>query len=247
MALELKSSLTVQEIQNAFNLGLTASQNIKLILDAALNQDITDVNQLAYILATVKTETGNFTPITEKYWVKGATQDQARIHFDNKYNGIDGNIPGTDDGYTYRGHGFVQLTGRANYQNMGNILGVDLIDNPDLALDPNIAAQIADYGMLNGSFTGKKLSDYINDTTVDFYNARRIINGYNYNTKELDQGKETKATAIKYQQILEQLANIHKNDAPQNYCNVLEYTNTLQNPVLNNFLKGELLPNRVWN
>jgi hypothetical protein len=33
------------------------------------------------------------------------------------------------------------------------------------------------YGMRNGSFTGKKLSDYISGTTADYVNARRIING----------------------------------------------------------------------
>jgi putative chitinase len=33
------------------------------------------------------------------------------------------------------------------------------------------------YGMRNGSFTGKKLSDYINQNKCDYSNARRIING----------------------------------------------------------------------
>ena len=33
------------------------------------------------------------------------------------------------------------------------------------------------YGFINGSFTGKKLSDYIEGDKLDFYNARRIING----------------------------------------------------------------------
>jgi predicted chitinase len=47
------------------------------------------------------------------------------------------------DGYRYRGRGYVQLTGRANYQEMGNAIGVDLVSNPELANEPYLAARIA--------------------------------------------------------------------------------------------------------
>jgi predicted chitinase len=46
------------------------------------------------------------------------------------------------DGYRYRGRGFVQLTGKSNYRKYGNAIGVDLVDNPDLALDPRTAAAV---------------------------------------------------------------------------------------------------------
>lgn len=43
-------------------------------------------------------------------------------------------------GYDYRGRGFIQLTGKENYKLVGEMIGVDLFGNPDLMLDPTIAA-----------------------------------------------------------------------------------------------------------
>ncbi|SEA13175.1 glycoside hydrolase family 19 protein [Bizionia paragorgiae] len=77
----------------------------------------------------------------------------------------------------FYGRGFVQLTWQNNYRKMSEFLGVDLVNNPDLALKPEYATKILVYGMVNGSFTGKKLSDYISPSYSDFYNARRIVNG----------------------------------------------------------------------
>lgn len=60
---------------------------------------------------------------------------------------------------------------------MGDIIGVNLVKNPEKALDIDIAAQVLLIGMIRGIFTGKKLSDYFKPGTADWLNARRIVNG----------------------------------------------------------------------
>lgn len=47
------------------------------------------------------------------------------------------------DGPKFIGRGILQLTGRANYESMSKKLGVDLIQNPEIACDPHISTMIA--------------------------------------------------------------------------------------------------------
>jgi len=55
-----------------------------------------------------------------------------------------GNGPGeTGDGWRYRGRGFIPLTGKYNYKRYGEYLGLDLVNNPELAEQEDIAAEIA--------------------------------------------------------------------------------------------------------
>lgn len=133
---------------------------------------LVNVQHAAYILATVSRETGfKFVPVYEM---------GRRIYF-NRYDGrhdLGNTQPG--DGFRYRGRGYVQITGRNNYDHFGDQLNVDLVGNPDLALDPGIAYIIMSLGMREGLFTGKKLSDYINVRQCDYENARRIINGLDH-------------------------------------------------------------------
>ena len=77
----------------------------------------------------------------------------------------------------FYGRGFVQLTWYENYQKAGKKLGLDLINKPELVLEIKNATQVLFSGMMEGWFTGRKLSTYFNTTTEDWKNARRIING----------------------------------------------------------------------
>ncbi len=47
------------------------------------------------------------------------------------------------DGPRYKGRGPIQLTGRSNYVACGKALGIDFVDNPDLAIQPSIAFRTA--------------------------------------------------------------------------------------------------------
>jgi hypothetical protein len=79
---------------------------------------------------------------------------------------------GPPDGAMFRGRGFIQLTGRSNYRLYGELLGYDLISNPDLANTPQPAAQIlAAYLKLNEPSIRSALA------TGDLATARRIVNG----------------------------------------------------------------------
>ena len=133
--------------------------------------------QLAYMFATLFWETAKTCQPISEYGGDQRFYDLYDIGGKNpKLAKRLGNInPG--DGVKYKGRGYVQLTGRTNYAKMGKIVGADLENHPDLALEKQNALSILFNGMRVGFFTGKKLDDYFNSATTDYVNARRIING----------------------------------------------------------------------
>jgi hypothetical protein len=155
-----------------FSGALKASQvkGMNAILDAWEASGLTDLRWLAYMLATVLAECGpNMLPVREGF---KKTDTEARTYVKRrgyKYAKV-------VDGQVYYGRGLVQLTWQANYKAMGDLLGIDLAGNPELALDPKTAADIMIKGMTLGKFTSKKLGDYFNDSKSDWRQARRIIN-----------------------------------------------------------------------
>jgi predicted chitinase len=82
-----------------------------------------------------------------------------------------------EDGRSWHGRGLVQLTHKRNYEAMSMLTGIDLVADPDRAMEMDAAVTILIKGMLQGSFTGHKLADHLNATAEDWVNARRIVNG----------------------------------------------------------------------
>lgn len=146
-----------------FNGSLSQTQvdGINAVLDEWEKRQLTDTRWLAYMLAT-------------DFWETARTMQAIREY--GRGRGKEYGRP-TSTGHAYYGRGLVQLTWERNYRVMGGKLGVDLVNNPDLALDLNIAVQVMFDGMMLGLFTGKRLSQYFNGKTEDWVNARRIING----------------------------------------------------------------------
>lgn len=118
----------------------------------------------ACCLGTAKWETADtWLPVREAYW-KSESWRQRNLRY-----------------YPYYGRGYVQLTWHRNYLILGPKVGHDLVANKDLALDPDIAADIMVVGMREGLFTGKSLQRYLpadrEGTLEQFIASRRIING----------------------------------------------------------------------
>lgn len=138
------------------------------ILMKSFNQfNISNPLYIAYMLATVWHETAHtMQPIEEYRKGKGYRYGKFIDIDGSHYKGLN---------HLYYGRGYVQLTWLTNYKRMKNLLGIDLVNKPELALQPDISAKILIIGMRDGLFTGKSLS--LIKSKEDFIKARRIING----------------------------------------------------------------------
>ncbi len=136
---------------------------IQAIIQEAKRHGITVPSQIAYILATVEHESAaSFQPVREAYYLGEPKAENHRKTL--RY-------------YPFYGRGYVQLTWDYNYRNYSTLLGLDLMNQPDLVMRPDVALFILVDGMKRGVFTGVGLDKYINNRATDFNNARRIING----------------------------------------------------------------------
>ena len=128
-------------------------------MDAA---GITNPTERAAFMAQADHESGGFKHM----------QELGGSSYFKKYDGrkdLDNTQPG--DGERFKGRGFFQLTGRANYRTMGKKLGLDLEGNPEQAASPEIAAKIATQFWADRSrarkFGGGKISDLAKAGDID--------------------------------------------------------------------------------
>jgi peptidoglycan L-alanyl-D-glutamate endopeptidase CwlK len=115
-------------------------RHLPRVLTALANQGLSDPAMTLVALATIRAESEGFAPISEG--VSKYNTDPGAHPF-NRYDHHPrlGNL-GPPDGERFKGRGFVQLTGRDNYAKIGAMcgLGDQLLQDPDRANDPDIAA-----------------------------------------------------------------------------------------------------------
>lgn len=153
------------------------------------------LRETAYMLATARWEPGeDMAPKEEGLFYSTAARIRAvwptrfpsapaaapyvknpRALANKVYNGRMGNRLDSDDGWTFRGRGLAQITGRDNYGRAATKLSLPLVEQPELALRLDVAAKILVRGMMEGWFAGK--SSAAMALTPGYEDDRAIING----------------------------------------------------------------------
>jgi len=158
------------------------TENLPFVLQALADAGLGDKDMILMALATIRAETGNFTPLSE---------------FQSKFNTPPGGPPfslydnrkdlgnqGPPDGANFRGRGYIQLTGRANFLEHGQAIGLrnQFIDNPKLANQPDIAAKLL------ASFLKSEEQKIRNALAAgDLKLARKLVNGGSHGLAEFTQ------------------------------------------------------------
>jgi predicted chitinase len=151
---------------------------------------IDSIKKGAYLLATAKIEAEYSLQRWEADYVcklQGVPYaDQPCQSALNYYRSTDGKknyyTLGTDSrGLPYFGRGLIQLTGKGNYDTYGKLIGVDLVKNPELALEPDTSYKIASTYMANRTYSGMNTFQWVE--LGNLRNARKTINA---SSKDLD-------------------------------------------------------------
>ena len=117
-------------------------RHLPFVLNALIGPQLADKAMILMALATIRVETGSFQPISEMKSCYNTSE--CGPDFDLYDRRTDLGNQGPPDGARFKGRGFIQLTGRTNYAYHGAAIGLgdQLLTNPDLANDPDIAARL---------------------------------------------------------------------------------------------------------
>jgi len=166
----------------------TGTRGEALVTQAALRAGIRKRSELAALLAQTAHESNNFRVMGEdlSYSAQGLMNTfptafpNARIasQYANRpqaianrayANRLGNGSEKSGDGWRYRGRGYIQLTGRENYQRAGRALGLPLERQPDMASQPEVAAKIAVWYWKNRTQPNVR----------DFYDVRKVTSTIN--------------------------------------------------------------------
>ncbi len=127
-------------------------------LQPLLNINITNKLRAAHFLGQLAHESDEFKTVQE--YASGKAYEGRKD--------LGNTVPG--DGVKYKGRGYIQLTGRANYTAAGKALNMDLIDDPSQLLDPMKAMLVSQW-----FWDTRKLDSYADKD--DLKGITKIING----------------------------------------------------------------------
>lgn len=178
------ATVTVAQVAKMFpGVPVTNIQtNLPFVLDALTAAGLGDKDMVLMALATIRAETGNFTPLSEfKSKFNTAPGGPPFGLYDNRH---DLGNQGPPDGANFKGRGYIQLTGRSNYQIHGAAIGLgnQLVTNPAMANQPDIAAKLL------ASFLKSKESKIRAALAQNnLKTARKLVNGGSHGLAEFTQ------------------------------------------------------------
>ncbi|MCW9064883.1 MAG: peptidoglycan-binding protein [Ignavibacteriaceae bacterium] len=145
---------------------------LPFVLDALEEENLGDKKMVLMALATIRAETGRFLPIDEGKSKYNTSPGGHPFDLYDKRRDLGNGAKG--DGDKYKGRGFIQLTGKANYTQYSKSLrlGNKLVNNPELANDPKIAARILARFLKDKE---RRIKEALLDN--DLRLARKLING----------------------------------------------------------------------
>ncbi len=159
-------------------------QHLSVVLEALQLLQLGDRPMVLMALATIRAETAGFEPLSE-----------FRSRFNTSPNGTPFDLydfrtdignNGKGHGALYRGRGFVQLTGLANYRKFGPIVKEDLVNHPDRANDPDVAAKLLAYFLKDKEYLVRQ-----DLARSDLRAARRRVNGGSHGLAQFEQAYKT--------------------------------------------------------
>ncbi|WP_407352918.1 glycoside hydrolase family 19 protein [Luteimonas sp. R10] len=197
---ELRQILQQQGVDAAAPVDASAATDPSASVTAAQLQQIVPTlsaekaAEIAPHISTAMAEANINTPQRKAMFIAQLAHESGGFHYSEEiasgaaYEGradLGNTQPG--DGVRFKGRGYIQLTGRANYEAAGQALGLDLVNNPELAAQPENAARVAAW------YWGSRDINAAADAG-DFRQVTRLING-GYNGLEDRQAYYSRAQA----------------------------------------------------
>jgi peptidoglycan L-alanyl-D-glutamate endopeptidase CwlK len=152
-------------------------EHLSNVLGGLLDASLRDQKMVLMALASIRAETAGFKPISEL--PSRFNTAVGGPHFGKYDNRKKLGNHGPPDGERFRGRGFIQLTGRFNYDKFGRALEFDLLANPELANDSKIASRLL------AAFLKDKEGPIRNALARDdLAEARKLVNGGSHGLEE---------------------------------------------------------------